>query len=197
MAALGPVTLQGARVRLEPLRPRHAADLAVAAGSAEIWAWMSADLRDAAALQAFIADAVACEAAGTEYAFAVIDRENGRACGSTRYLDVQPKHRGVEIGWTWYAPEVWRTAVNPEAKLLLLTHAFETWGAIRVMLKTDHLNVRSQGAIRKLGAVYEGTLRQHRIRPDGTLRDTVAFSILDREWPAVRAGLLARLQRIP
>ena len=197
MPPLGPVTLEGARVRLEPLRPRHAEDLRVAARSPEIWPWLSADLRDGAALAAFIAGAMAAEAAGTEYAFAVIDREGGRACGSTRYLDIQAGHRGVEIGWTWYDPAVWRSAVNPESKLLLLTHAFEAWGAIRVMLKTDHLNIRSQGAIRRLGAVYEGTLRQHRIRRDGTLRDTVAFSILDREWPAVRAGLRRRLQAAP
>jgi len=133
---------------------------------------------------------------GTAYVFTVIDRATNRIVGSTRYMDIQAEHRGVEIGWTWYAPEVWGTAVNPECKLLLLTHAFEEWGAVRVMLKTDHRNARSQAAIRKLGAVYEGTLRQHRVRPDGTLRDTVVFSILDREWPAVRAGLYARLQAL-
>jgi len=193
LASLGPVTLDGAHVRLEPLRAAHADALHAAAQSSGIWPWLSTDLRARPALGRFIDQAEAAESAGTEYAFAVIERATGRACGSTRYLDVQGPHRGVEIGWTWYAPELWRTAVNPETKLLLLTHAFEGWGAIRVMLKTDHMNLRSQGAIRKLGAVYEGTLRQHRVRPDGTLRDTVVFSILDREWPAVKEGLRRRL----
>ncbi len=193
MGALGPVSLEGVHVRLEPLRPHHAPALAAAAESAAIWPWLSADLRDAAQLARFIADAQAAESAGAEYAFAVVERATGLACGSTRYLDVQHAHRAVEIGWTWYARPAWSTAVNPEAKLLLLRHAFEDWRAIRVQLKTDHLNLRSQAALRKLGAVYEGTLRHHRIRRDGTLRNTVVFSILEAEWPAVRAGLLDRL----
>jgi RimJ/RimL family protein N-acetyltransferase len=96
--------------------------------------------------------------------------------------------------WTWYAPDVWATTINPECKFLLLQHAFETWGALRVQLKTDIKNTRSQAAIRKLGAQYEGTLRNHRLRPDGTVRDTVMFSIIDREWPDVKAGLLRRLE---
>jgi RimJ/RimL family protein N-acetyltransferase len=98
------------------------------------------------------------------------------------------------IGWTWYSPEAWGRSVNPEAKLLLLEHAFETWGAVRVALKTDAKNLHSQAAIRKLGAKYEGTLRNHRIRRDGSLRDSVVFSIIDSEWPGVKAALLRRLE---
>ena len=193
MPPLGPVTLEGTWVRLEPLRQHHAARLLPAAQAPEIWRDLSARLDVAAAMAAWIAEAVEAEQRGAEYAFAVLHKPSGRYVGGTRYLDVTPGHRGVEIGWTWYAPEVWGTAVNPECKFLLLRHAFETWGAIRVSLKTDARNVRSQAAIRKLGARYEGTLRQHRIRPDGTYRDTVYFSVLDSEWPEVRAGLERRL----
>jgi RimJ/RimL family protein N-acetyltransferase len=108
-------------------------------------------------------------------------------------MEVQPRDRGVEIGWTWYAPRCWGTTVNPESKYVLLRHAFEEWGAIRVALKTDVLNVHSQAAIRKLGARFEGVLRQHRIRRDGSYRDTVMFSIVDSEWPHVRERLLSRI----
>jgi N-acetyltransferase len=137
------------------------------------------------------------ESQGSAYPFTVILKETGRIVGSTRYLEVRAEHRGVEIGWTWYAPDAWGTVVNPEAKLLLLRHAFEDWKAIRVQFKTDHLNVHSRNAILKLGAKFEGSLRQHRVRSDGTIRDTVMFSILDTEWPAVQAELLERLAEGP
>ncbi len=127
-----------------------------------------------------------------DLAFAVV--VDGRAQGSTSYLDVDLSVGGVEIGWTWYARPLWATTVNPACKLLLLTHAFEVLGAERVTLKTDGLNTRSQSAIRRLGATYDGTLRHHRRRPDGSVRDTAYFSILRSEWPGVREGLLARLR---
>lgn len=191
---LGPITLSGTHIRLEPLRPQHAPDLLAAGKSPEIWSWMmTPPLTSEAAVASYIAAAMKAEAAGTEYAFAVIGQMSGRVLGSTRYLDVAPAHRGVEIGSTWYRPDVWGTAVNAEAKFLLLRHAFETWGALRVQLKTDARNLRSQAAIRKLGASYEGTLRHHRVRLDGTVRDTAMFSIIDAEWPVVRAGLLRRI----
>ncbi len=193
MPPLGPVTLQGRFVRLEPLAPRHAEGLHAAAQACEIWRDLSADLSQPRTMAAWIKEAEAAAARGAEYAFAVWHEPSRAYVGSTRYLDVSPAHRGVEIGWTWYAPSVWGGAVNPECKLLLLRHAFEHWGAIRVSLKTDARNTHSQAAIRKLGAAYEGTLRQHRIRPDGTYRDTVYFSILDSEWPTVRSGLEQRL----
>jgi RimJ/RimL family protein N-acetyltransferase len=113
--------------------------------------------------------------------------------GTTSYGDIDVQVGGLEIGWTWYTPSVWATAVNPECKLLLLTHAFDELGAERVYLKTDRLNVRSQAAIRKLGGRYDGTLRHHRRRGDGTVRDSVYFSILAAEWPEVRRGLQERL----
>lgn len=193
MAELGPVVLEGKHLRLEPLRPHHADGLLAAAQDPAIFTWLPRQFTTRDAVEQFIAEALAAEARGVEFAFAVILKEDERVVGSTRYMDVQPAHKGVEIGWTWYSPEVWGTVVNPEAKFLLLRHAFETWGAKRVQLKTDSQNLRSQAAIRKLGAKYEGTLRNHRIRPDGTLRDTVMFSIIDTEWPAVKAGLARRI----
>jgi RimJ/RimL family protein N-acetyltransferase len=120
---------------------------------------------------------------------------DGRIIGSTRYLDVQEEDRTAEIGWTWYEPPAWGTIVNPEAKFLLLRHAFEEWHAIRIALKTDVRNLRSQSAIARLGAVYEGTLRNQRIRPDGSYRDTPIYSIIESEWPSVKRSLEARLAR--
>ena len=192
---LGPTTLEGRFVRLEPLRPHHTAALLAVADNPDIWRGFPADLRAEAAMAAWIADANAAESLGTECAFAVWHRPSGTYVGSTRYLDISAAHRGVEIGWTWSAPQFWGSAVNPECKLLLRRHAFETWGAIRVYFKTDVRNTHSQAALRKLGATYEGTLRQHRIRADGTYRDSVYFSVLDGEWPTVRDGLLARIER--
>lgn len=193
MAPLGPVTLEGRYIRLEPLRPQDAEALLLAAQTPEIWTWLPATVMTPEAMDQFIASALAAEAEGREYVFAVILRGDNRVIGSTRYLDVTPEHRRAEIGWTWYARDTWGSVVNPEAKYLLLRHAFEDWAAIRVALKTDASNVRSQAAIRKLGAQYEGTHRQHRIRPNGTIRDTMWFSILDREWSRVKASLISRI----
>src|SRR4051812_11583606 len=123
--------------------------------------------------------------------FAVI--VDGRAVGSTSYGDIDLSVGGIEIGWTWYTPALWATAVNPECKLLLLGHAFDDLGAGRVFLKTDALNARSRAAISKLGAAYDGTLRHHRLRSDGSVRDSAYFSVLAAEWPTVRDGLRARL----
>lgn len=194
MPALGPVTLAGTHVRLVPLALEHASGL-FAAGqtSEEVWTWLPQRLLTREVLDRWLDTALQAQAGGTEYPFTVFDRMTGRIVGSTRLLDVVEAHKGCEIGWTWYARDVWGTQVNPECKLLLLRHAFETWGALRVQLKTDHLNVRSQAAIRKLGALEEGTLRNHRVRPDGTIRHSVLFSITPAEWPAVKRGLEARL----
>ncbi len=126
-------------------------------------------------------------------AFAVVRNSDGVIVGSSSFMDMQPAHKHVEIGCTWYAPEVRGTAVNPESKMLLLAHAFESLGCVRVTLKCDGRNEHSQRAIAKLGAAREGTLRKHRIQPDGFVRDTVFFSILPEEWPAVRERLRARL----
>jgi RimJ/RimL family protein N-acetyltransferase len=196
-AALGPVVLEGAHIRLEPVEPAHLDGLLAVAQDPRIWPWMSQNLSHRPTLARWLTDALREQIQGTAYVFAVMDRASGQVLGSTRYMDVSASQRGAEIGWTWYTPRVWGTRVNPEAKLLLLRHAFEDWGAIRVQLKTDHLNRHSQAAIVKLGARYEGTLRNHRIRPDGTIRHTVMYSIVPEEWPAVRDGLERRLVKAP
>jgi RimJ/RimL family protein N-acetyltransferase len=194
MAALGPVTLTGNHIRLEPMRPTHASALLDAGRAAEVWEWMPSRAVDPATMLDWLKKAMQAESLGREYPFVVILVPSGRLVGSTRYLDVNEDDRTVEIGWTWYAPDTWGGVVNPEAKYLLMRHAFEDWGAIRVALKTDIRNLHSQAAIKKLGAKYEGLLRNQRIRPDGSYRDTVIFSVIEREWPAVKAGLEARLR---
>jgi RimJ/RimL family protein N-acetyltransferase len=153
----------------------------------------------APAMDSWITRALAAQAQGREYPFIVVRAADERIIGSTRYLEVQEDDRTVEIGWTWYSPGDWGGPVNPEAKYLLMRHAFEDWRAIRVALKTDVNNIHSQAAIKKLGARFEGTLRNHRIRPDGSYRDTVMFSIIEAEWPAVKSRLQARLDayRLP
>jgi len=191
--ALGPVVLEGRHVRLEPLDRRHGDDLADAASDPQIWRWLPVRVATRDDLDRWIEDALTAAATGSEHPFAVVDLGSGRAVGSTRYLDVSPAHKGVEVGWTWYGREAWGGIVNPETKLLLLTHAFEDWGAIRLYLKTDSLNERSRSAIARLGATYEGDLRNHRIRPDGSYRHSSYYSILDTEWPAVKRLLLERV----
>ena len=194
MAPLGPITLTGPHIQLEPMRPDHAAPLLEAGRAPEIWAWMPTRPLTPGAMDGWIARALTAQLQGREYPFVVIRLSDGRVIGSTRYLEVQEDDRTVEIGWTWYSPDAWGGVVNPEAKYLLMRHAFEDWHAIRVALKTDIKNVHSQAAIRKLGAQYEGTLRNQRIRPDGSYRDTILFSIIESEWPAVKTRLEQRLR---
>jgi RimJ/RimL family protein N-acetyltransferase len=151
---------------------------------------MSADPRTKDAMDKWIDLALNAEERGTEYPFVVFSMEDHRAIGSTRYMDVRPLQRGVEIGWTWYASKVWGTVVNPECKFLLLKHAFEDWNAVRVQLKTDNNNLHSQNAILKLGAKFEGRLRNHRVRRDGSSGDTMMYSITDEEWRQTIKGSL-------
>ncbi|HLA65766.1 MAG TPA: GNAT family protein [Candidatus Saccharimonadales bacterium] len=187
------VVLAGRFVRLEPIEERHRDDLLVAAAQdPAAFLYMSADLSAGeSAWPAYLADALRPDFV----AWATVDAATGRAVGSTRFGDIAPEHGRVEIGWTWIAPSHQRTAVNTEAKLLQLTYAFDQLGATRVALKTDGRNLRSQAAIERLGGVREGALRRHMRMPDGFMRDTVYYSILDDEWPAVRARLEERLAR--
>jgi RimJ/RimL family protein N-acetyltransferase len=188
------LVLEGAHVRLEPLAPRHVADLAEAGADPEVWRWMPVAAPSGESEMAAIVDALrARAAAGAQFPFAQVDVATGRAVGATSYLDIALEEGRIEIGWTWIGRPWWRTAINSEAKLLLLSHAFDTLGLNRVALKTDIRNERSQAAIERIGGVREGVLRAHMIRPDGSLRDTVYFSILAPEWPRVRARLSARL----
>ena len=192
---MAPVVLEGDAVRLEPLSHEHEAGLLVAAQDEEIWRVTIDDPRTPEAMHSYVARALAARDAGTAFPFAVVHRGEGRAIGATRYHAISYPDRGLEIGFTWYAPRFWRTRVNTECKYLLLTHAFERLGCIRVEFKTDARNARSRAAILRLGAVEEGTLRSKVVMRDGHLRDSVYFSILDREWPAAKRRLEEYLRR--
>jgi len=185
------VILSGRFVRLEPLEERHRDDLlAAAAQDPATFRYLFTDLsRDASAWDGYLADALKPE----YVSWATVDAGSGRAVGSSRFLDIAPEHRRLEIGWTWIAPSHQRTATNTEAKLLQLTYAFDELGANRVALKTDARNERSQAAIARLGAAREGVLREQFCMPDGYMRSSVYFSILAAEWPAVKERLTARL----
>lgn len=188
--ALTPLTLNGKHVRLEPLAQQHLADLLQAGQDEEIWRYMLIPMPFTTAdMQQWLDDALARQAIGDTLPFAVVDARSGRAIGSTRYLDISEKDRHLEIGWTWLAREYWRTPVNTECKYLLLRHAFDDLHMIRVQLKTDARNERSQRAIERLGAVREGVLRKAVITSSGYQRWSVYYSILDDEWPAVRSRL--------
>ena len=185
--------LQGERVRLEPLDARHVPGLLEAAADPATWTWLFGRLDNETALRAWLADALRARDAGAEMPFATLDTKTGRVVGSTRYLAIVPAHRRLEIGWTWLTPATWGTGINVEAKLLLLTHAFDELGAMRVELKTDARNERSRAAILALGAQFEGVFRKHMRMPDGRIRDSAWYAITDDDWPAVRSRLEARL----
>jgi len=191
---LQPLTLTGRFVRLEPLSLDHVPGLTLAGNHESIWRYMLyGNLYNEETMRHWVLDILSRQSRGTDLPFAVIHLATGRPIGATRYMEIRPKDRGLEIGGTWYAPDFQRTAVNAECKYLLLRHAFEEWGCVRVQFKTDLRNERSQHAIERLGALREGVLRNHMITPDGFLRSSVYYSILDAEWPAVKARLEQRL----
>lgn len=190
---LSPVVLEGRHVRLEPLTPDHFDDLVRVALDPEIWRWTTERALSPEELRAWIDRALAMRATGTAMPFATVALLPGRAIGGTRFATYSPSDRRVEIGWTWLARDWQRTAVNTEAKYLMLRHAFETLGCIRVELRTDVNNDKSRAAILRIGAKEEGILRKHSTTATGRVRDTIYYSILDDEWPAVKAGLEARL----
>lgn len=184
-----PVTLEGQHVRLEPLGKGHLTGLAQVGLEEELWRWIPVPVRTAEEMAAYIDTALEEQKRGVSLPFALIDKAKGRAIGSTRYGNIDRTHHRVEVGWTWVARDWQRTAVNTEAKYLLLRHAFETLGCIRVELKTDSLNEKSRAAILRIGAKEEGIFRNHMITESGRIRHSVYFSILDSEWPAVKARL--------
>jgi RimJ/RimL family protein N-acetyltransferase len=187
-----PTSLRGTHVILEPLSLAHAADLFVAGNDDSTWVYMPRPpLRSEEDAKTMIRQALVETEAGREVAFAIVATVSGAAVGSTRFLDLQPAHRGIEVGWTWIGAPWRRTAINTESKLLLLGHAFEDLGAHRVTLKTDARNERAQRAIERIGARREGVLRRHRVCWDGFVRDTVYYGIVDREWPQVKTRLEA------
>jgi RimJ/RimL family protein N-acetyltransferase len=191
-----PVVLMGKHVRLEPMNREHVAGLAEIGVGQTFWDFMVYgniitvdDMRD------WVLDLLARAEQGTDLPFVVIHLASNRVAGATRYLNIVPKDRGLEIGGTWYGLEFQRTSANTECKYLLLRHAFETLGCIRVQLKTDLRNERSQKAIERIGAVKEGVLRNHMILPDGRVRHSVFYSILDTEWPEVKERLEEMMNR--
>ncbi len=191
-----PVILTGRYVRLEPMTVDHSAALAEIGVGQNFWDFMLyGNMNSAGDMHNWVLDILSRAEKGTDLPFVVVHLASGRVAGATRYLNIMPKDRGLEIGGTWYGPEFQRTVVNTECKYLLLCHAFETLGCIRVQLKTDQRNERSQKAIERIGAVREGVLRNHMILPDGRYRHSVFYSILDTEWPQVKEELEQMLER--
>jgi N-acetyltransferase len=188
------IRLEGELVVLEPLEESHVEDLWRAAQAPEIWSWLAHIDSSREYFDAWLRVSLEANASGREGVFATRERAGNKLVGSTRYLNVRPADRVAEIGWTWLNPAVWGSGVNVEAKLLMLEHAFETLGCIRVELKTDARNERSRTAIAALPAQFEGILRKHMIVPDVGVRDTAYFSVIDDEWPEVRANLERRLR---
>lgn len=191
-----PITLEGRLIRLESLTEWHMPDLLHAARDERLWRYtLYGNLANPAEMERFISNAMHQREAGHDLPFAVIQRESGKAIGCTRLRDICLKYLRLEIGGTWYAREYLRNGINLESKYLLLRHAFETLGILRVQFKTDTRNEPSRRSLEKMGAVLEGVLRRSAIMPDGVIRDTAVYSILDTEWGMVKQGLEARMQR--
>ncbi|NWQ42097.1 GNAT family N-acetyltransferase [Bacillus sp. EB106-08-02-XG196] len=184
--------LKGEKVKLLPISLHHIEGLWEAAKPDEIWTYMATTVRNKEEMKQMIASAIQKREKGTEYTFTVVNQED-KIIGSTRYLDISPEQKSLEIGSTWYHPDSWRTSINTECKYLLLQHVFESWKVRRVQLKTDSRNLRSQKAIERIGAVKEGTLRKDRKIAGGYVRDTVYYSILDDEWGTVKLNLERKL----
>jgi RimJ/RimL family protein N-acetyltransferase len=185
--------LEGELVVLEPLEESHAEELWRAAQTPEIWRWLAHLGQSRERFDEWLRLSLEANAADREGVFATRERARGQVVGSSRYLNVRPADRVAEIGWTWLNPSAWRTGVNVEAKLLMLEHAFETLGCVRVEFKTDARNQRSRTAIEAIPARFEGILRKHMIVPDVGVRDSAYFSVIDDEWPEVRDNLRRRL----
>jgi RimJ/RimL family protein N-acetyltransferase len=186
---LTPLVLEGQAVRLEPLGPQHLDGLCAVGLDRELWRLTVTQVHDRDAMGRYVAAALDDQRAGSALPFATIWRETGAVIGSTRFGSASPPNRRVEIGWTWLGRAWQRTRANTEAKYLMLCHAFERWGCLRVELKTSALNVRSRAAILRLGAQEEGVLRRHMLNDDGSRRDSVFFSIIAEEWPDVKRRL--------
>ena len=190
---LEPAVLSGRHLRLEPLGLQHVAALAEAGADPAIWTWYPQRNDTPETMRVFVQTALDWQIAGTALAFVQVDVPSGRVIGSTRLAMIDAPNRRAEIGWTWLTPSFQRTAANTESKLLLLRHAFETLGLVRVEFKTDSLNLASRRALARIGATEEGVFRNHMIVQDGRLRHSVYFSVIDSDWPAVKAGLERKL----
>lgn len=195
MLTLDPVTLEGGVVRLVPLGVEHVDGMCEVGLDPEIWRWMPTTVNDRAGMESFVQESLDMQKAGTGLPFATTLRDTGQVIGSTRFMNVAVAHRRVEVGGTWIGTAWQRTRVNTEAKYLMLRYAFEQLGCLRVEFKTHARNSRSRAAILRLGAVEEGLFRKHMVQSDGSIRDTVYFSIVDDEWPVVKGRLEARLDQ--
>jgi N-acetyltransferase len=193
--AWSPVVLEGKVVRLEPLALHHLDALCAVGLEPSLWALTTSRIASRGEMQHYVEAALGEQAVGSALPFATVERATNTVVGSTRYGNIVPQHRRAEIGWTWIAPRWQRTAVNTEAKYLMLRHAFDVMACRRVELKTSALNARSRAAMLRIGATEEGTLRRHMVQPDGSARDSVYFSVIDEEWPAVRERLEEMLRR--
>jgi len=191
---VAPLTLEGSRVRMESITMEHLPALAEIAFDPQIWKWMNDRMESEADLRGYIQAALDAVAAGSAIVWVTRSKSDGCIAGSTRFADIQPQHRTLEIGWTWLHPRYQRTGINVEAKYLQLRHAFEVMGARRVAFKTHHNNTQSQTAILALGAKHEGIFRNHVIRPDGSTRHSYWYSIIAEEWPEVKSRLEQRMQ---
>ena len=195
MAFVEPVTLAARGVKLVPLALSHESGLRAAAADGALWQLRVTSVPEPEQTRKYIEDALAMREAGNRFAFAVLDGATGKVLGSTSYHDIVPAVKRVEIGWTWYAKSSQRTHVNTTCKLLMLTHAFETLGCHVVGWRTDNFNFASQAAIERLGAKKTACMRGHALRRDGTIRDTVMYSLRSGEWPEVKAQLLYLLDK--
>jgi RimJ/RimL family protein N-acetyltransferase len=190
-----PVVLEGQDVRLEPLSFDHLPRLVEIGLQADIFRWFTEPVRTPSEMRKFVKAALDEQEAGESLPFATVDKSLGLAVGSTRFMNIEPAHLRVEIGSTWIAPRWQRTAINSEAKYLMMRHAFETWGCNRVELKTDSLNERSRRAIARIGAKEEGIFRNHMVTASGRLRHSVYYSVIRKEWPDVKAALEAQMEK--
>jgi N-acetyltransferase len=195
MAFVTPVTLSARGITLVPLGLEHEAGLRAAAADGELWNLRITSVPEPENTRKYIEDALAMREAGNRFAFAVLDEANGKLLGCSSYHDIVPAVKRVEIGWTWYGQSSQRSHVNTTAKLLLMTHAFETLGCHVVGWRTDNFNFKSQAAIERLGAKKDGVIRGHALRRDGTIRDTVMYSMRSGEWPEAKAQLLYLLNK--
>ena len=195
MAFADPITLTGRHAVLEPLAASHVEGLKAAAADGELWRLWYTSVVEPDQMANEIERRLSLQRAGSMVPFAVVDPSSDSVVGMTTYMNIDAKHRHVEIGSTWYAKRVQRTALNTECKLMLLGHAFEQWRCIAVEFRTHWMNQQSREAIARLGAKQDGVLRNHQIAPDGSYRDTVCFSIIESEWPAVKRHLQFRLER--
>lgn len=191
-----PLVLEGRHVRLESMNAGHLPGLVACGLDPRIWTWMPFTVSDETGMRSLVEAAIDARAAGSEFPFVTIDRATGRIVGSSRYLALTPSQRRLEIGWTWVAPSAQRSAVNTEAKLLMLGFAFETLGCLRVEFKTDARNAVSRAALLGIGATFEGVFRKHMLVQGGRRRDSAWYSVTDDEWPDVRVHLEARLARL-